>query len=357
MPGRRWSDGLHQAVEAKEGVKIEAREPDAGDRSRFQNYFRMYAKLAGMTGTAETEASEFANIYKLDRRRYSHQPGDGAQRPLRCDLPDRARKVRCRGSGDQRTCTRRDSRCWWERSPVENSEDSSPRSSRSFRVPHNVLNAKPEHARREADIIAQAGRKSRVTIATNMAGRGTEHPAGRQSRVSGKAVSEGEEINPEEAGEEQWNAALTRARKVTDAEHEEVVSLGGLAHSGHRTPRVEAHRQSVARAVGAPGRSGLVALLPFARRRSDAHLRRRAHQGPDASPRDGRGRADRIKTGVAAHRVRAEIGRGHNFSIRKHLLEYDDVMNKQREAVYGMRRQLLMGFEGDTPEEQNAESA
>src|ERR1051325_457655 len=237
MPGRRWSDGLHQGVEAKEGVKIEAENQTLATIT-LQNYFRMYAKLAGMTGTAETEASEFANIYKLD---VAVIP---TNRPMsRIDFSD----VIYRTEQEKWNAAAQEIKGLHEKGQpvlvgtvsVENSERLSEQL-KKLRIPHNVLNAKPEHAGREADIVAQAGRKGQVTIATNMAGRGTDILLGGNPEFLAKKFLKEKEINPDEAAPEQWEAALARAKSVTDAEHKQVVSVGGLHILG--TERHESRR-------------------------------------------------------------------------------------------------------------------
>ena len=170
LEGRRWSEGLHQAVEAKEGVKIKEENQTLATVT-LQNYFRLYEKLAGMTGTAETEASEFASTYNLHGRADPDQPADGPRRPGRPHLQDRGRQVRRRRRGHRSSATRPASRCWSARS-----RSRSPRSCRALLekqgIPHEVLNAK-QHTR-EATIVAQAGRLHAVTVATNMAGRGVD---------------------------------------------------------------------------------------------------------------------------------------------------------------------------------------
>ena len=351
MPGRRWSDGLHQAVESKEGVKIEAENQTLATVT-LQNYFRMYAKLAGMTGTAETEASEFANIYKLD---VAVVPTNQAM--VRKDHSD----VIYRTEREKVDAVVQEIKGLHEKGQpvlvgtvsVENSEILAAQL-KKLRVPHNVLNAKPEHAGREADIIAQAGRRSQVTIATNMAGRGTDILLGGNPEFLAKQYLKEKEINPEEAGEEQWNAALSRARKVTDAEHEEVVSLGGLHILGterHESRRIDNQLRGRSGRQGDPGSSRFYLSLEddlmriFGGERIKGLMLRLGME--EGVPIESRLVSRRIESAQKSVE-------GHNFSIRKHLLEYDDVMNKQREWVYGMRRQLLMGFEGDTPEEQNA---
>ena len=351
MPGRRWSDGLHQGVEAKEGVKIEAENQTLATVT-LQNYFRMYTKLAGMTGTAETEASEFANIYKLD---VAVIPTNQAM--IRKDHSD----VIYRTEREKWDAAVQEIKELHEKGQpvlvgtvsVENSEMISAQL-KKLRVPHNVLNAKPEHAGREADIVAQAGRKGQVTIATNMAGRGTDILLGGNPEFLAKQYLKEKEINPEDATEKQWNDALARARKVTDAEHQDVVSVGGLHILGterHESRRIDNQLRGRSGRQGDPGSSRFYLSLEddlmriFGGERIKGLMLRLGME--EGVPIESRLVSKRIESAQKSVE-------GHNFSIRKHLIEYDDVMNKQREAVYGLRRQLLMGFDGDTPEEQNA---
>jgi preprotein translocase subunit SecA len=351
MPGRRWSDGLHQAVESKEGVKIEAENQTLATVT-LQNYFRMYVKLAGMTGTAETEASEFANIYKLDvaviptnqdmvRKDFS----DVIYRTAREKYEAVAQEIKELHAKGQPVLVGTVS--------VENSEMISAQL-KKMRVPHNVLNAKPEHAGREADIVAQAGRKGQVTIATNMAGRGTDILLGGNPEFLARQYLKEKEINPEEATEQQWEQATERARKITDAEHDEVVRLGGLHILGterHESRRIDNQLRGRSGRQGDPGSSRFYLSLEddlmriFGGERIKGLMLRLGME--EGVPIESRLVSKRIEGAQKSVE-------GHNFSIRKHLLEYDDVMNKQREAIYGIRRQLLMGFEGETPEDQNA---
>ncbi|HXG68691.1 MAG TPA: preprotein translocase subunit SecA [Blastocatellia bacterium] len=349
MPGRRWSDGLHQAVEAKEGVKIEAENQTLATIT-LQNYFRMYAKLAGMTGTAETEASEFANIYKLD---VAVIP---TNRPMiRRDYPD----VIYRTEREKWDAVAKEIQELHQKGQpvlvgtvsVESSEMLSEKL-KKLRVPHNVLNAKPEYAAREADTVAQAGRKGMVTIATNMAGRGTDILLGGNPEFLAKQALKQKEIAPEDATEPQWKEALERARKITDAEHEEVVSLGGLHILGterHESRRIDNQLRGRSGRQGDPGSSRFYLSLEddlmriFGGERIKGLMLRLGME--EGVPIESKLVSKRIES--AQKSVEA-----HNFSIRKRLLEYDDVMNKQREAIYNMRRKLLMGFEGETPEEQ-----
>ncbi|MEK6285358.1 MAG: preprotein translocase subunit SecA [Acidobacteriota bacterium] len=349
MPGRRWSDGLHQGVEAKELVKIEAENQTLATIT-LQNYFRMYAKLAGMTGTAETEASEFANIYKLD---VAVMPTN--QPMVRKDFSD----VIYRTEREKFDAVVNEIKELHEKGQpvlvgtvsVENSEGLAARLKKA-RVPHNVLNAKPEHAAREADIVAQAGRKGQVTIATNMAGRGTDILLGGNPEFLAKQYLKEKEINPDEASERQMNDALARAKQTTDVEHKDVVSVGGLHILGterHESRRIDNQLRGRSGRQGDPGSSRFYLSLEddlmriFGGERIKGLMLRLGME--EGVPIESRLVSKRIESAQKSVE-------GHNFSIRKHLLEYDDVMNKQRETVYGLRRDLLIGFEGDTPEEQ-----
>ena len=350
MPGRRWSDGLHQGVEAKENVKIEAENQTLATIT-LQNYFRMYAKLAGMTGTAETEASEFANIYKLD---VAVMPTN--QPMVRKDSSD----VIYRTEREKFDAVVIEIKELHEKGQpvlvgtvsVENSEALAARLKKA-RVPHNVLNAKPEHAAREADIVAQAGRKSQVTIATNMAGRGTDILLGGNAEFLAKQYLREKEINPDEANERQWSDALARAKQTTDAEHQEVVGVGGLHILGterHESRRIDNQLRGRSGRQGDPGSSRFYLSLEDDLMRIFGGERIKG-----LMLRLGMEEGVPIESRLVSKRIEAaqKSVEGHNFSIRKHLLEYDDVMNKQRETVYGLRRDLLIGFEGDTPEEQS----
>jgi len=351
MPGRRWSDGLHQGVEAKEGVKIEAENQTLATIT-LQNYFRMYAKLAGMTGTAETEASEFANIYKLDVAvmptnmpmvREDHS--DVIYRTEREKFDAVVNEIKELHEKGQPVLVGTVS--------VENSETLSARLKKAH-VPHNVLNAKPEHAAREADIVAQAGRKGQVTIATNMAGRGTDILLGGNAEFLAKQYLRDKEINPDEATDRQWSDALERAKQTTDVEHKEVVERGGLHILGterHESRRIDNQLRGRSGRQGDPGSSRFYLSLEddlmriFGGERIKGLMLRLGME--EGVPIESRLVSKRIEGAQKSVE-------GHNFSIRKHLLEYDDVMNKQREQVYGLRRDLLLGFEGDSPEEQIA---
>ena len=350
MPGRRWSDGLHQGVEAKENVKIEAENQTLATIT-LQNYFRMYAKLAGMTGTAETEASEFANIYKLD---VAVMPTN--QPMVRKDYSDviyRTEREKFDAVvGEIKELHEKGQPVLVGTVSVENSEALAARLKKA-RVPHNVLNAKPEHAAREADIVAQAGRKGQVTIATNMAGRGTDILLGGNAEFLAKQYLREKEVNPDEANERQWSDALARAKQTTDAEHQEVVGVGGLHILGterHESRRIDNQLRGRSGRQGDPGSSRFYLSLEDDLMRIFGGERIKG-----LMLRLGMEEGVPIESRLVSKRIEAaqKSVEGHNFSIRKHLLEYDDVMNKQRETVYGLRRDLLIGFEGDTPEEQS----
>src|ERR1041385_2156520 len=220
MKGRRWSDGLHQAVEAKEGVKIE-RENQTLATITLQNYFRLYEKLSGMTGTAETEAAEFASTYKLDVIVIpTHMP------MIRTDFPDviyRTLPEKWDAVIDEiKECYEKGQPALVGTVSVENSELISRRLMKE-KVPHNVLNAK--YHEREAEIVAQAGRKGSVTIATNMAGRGTDILLGGNPDFMAREFLKRDEIDPDDATDEQWRVAYERAKRIMEDEHQEVVGL------------------------------------------------------------------------------------------------------------------------------------
>ena len=329
MPGRRWSDGLHQAVEAKEKVKIE-RENQTLATITFQNYFRKYKKLSGMTGTAETEAEEFGKIYKLDvsvvptnrqcaasRSRISiYRTEPEKYEAIVADILEKQQQGRPVLVGTV---------------SIEKSERLSTMLKRRG-IKHVVLNAK-YHAQ-EAEIVAQAGRKNAVTIATNMAGRGTDILLGGNAEYMARQQCLSEEVaeklpNGEArfVDDEQfvyffhidhfyrvprpdWERIFGFFQRQTEAEHAEVVDDRRAAHPRHRTARGAPHRQPAARPRRPARRSRVLTLLSVARRRSDADLRIRPHLGSDAAPRDGRRRSHRAQDGDARDRARAETGRG-----------------------------------------------
>ncbi len=367
MPGRRWSDGLHQAIEAKEGVKIE-RENQTLATITFQNYFRMYKKLAGMTGTAETEAAEFDKIYKLEVVVIP------TNRPLlRVENPDivyRTEKEKYFASADEiAQLNAKGQPVLVGTTSIEKSERLSEILKRKG-IRHVVLNAK--YHEREAEIVAQAGRKGAVTIATNMAGRGTDILLGgnpefmakqeclkkgiaqplraAQGRI-GSDVADGKSTvfyyngNEYVAPVEQWEEIFARYKAQTDREHDEVVQLGGLHILGterHEARRIDNQLRGRAGRQGDPGSSRFYLSLEddlmriFAKEWVSNLLQRLGME--EGVPIESRMITRRIEAAQKA--VEAQ-----NFEARKHLLEYDDVMNKQREAVYGLRRQLLEGVD------------
>ncbi len=348
MPGRRWSDGLHQAIEAKEGVKIE-RENQTLATITFQNYFRMFKKLAGMTGTAETEAAEFQKIYNLDvtviptnrvMRRIENQ--DVVYRTEEEKFRNAAKEIKELNSRGQPVLVGTVS--------VEKSEKLSS-ILKKMGVKHEVLNAKNHE--REASIIAQAGRKAAVTVSTNMAGRGTdillggnpEYMAKDHLRRQGKDpdLMQISAIGTPERTE--WDSTMTHFKEETDPEHEEVVNAGGLFVLGterHESRRIDNQLRGRAGRQGDPGGSRFYLSL-------QDHLMRifGGEKMQNLMLRLGMEEDVPIESGLITKRIAAaqKAVEAQNFAARKHLLEYDDVMNKQRQAVYGMRRALLEGKE------------
>ena len=336
MKGRRWSDGLHQAVEAKEGVKIE-KENQTLATITLQNYFRLYEKLSGMTGTAETEAAEFQTTYKLDVIVIpTHMPmvrSDFSDVIYRT-LPEKWDAV----IEEIKDCHDRGQPALVGTVSVENSELIAARLQREA-VPHNVLNAK--YHEREAEIIAQAGRKGAVTIATNMAGRGTDILLGGNPDFMAREFLKKEEIDPDEATEEQWSQAFARAKRIVEDEHKEVVGIGGLHILGterHESRRIDNQLRGRAGRQGDPGSSRFFLSL------EDDLMRIFAGDKVKAlMQRLGMEKGVAIESKMVSKRIESaqKSVEGRNFESRKHLLEYDDVMNKQRETIYGLRRQLM----------------
>ncbi len=334
MPGRRWSDGLHQAVEAREGVKIE-RENQTLATITFQNYFRMYDKLGGMTGTAETEEAEFGEIYDLD---VSVIP---TNRPLnRPDFPDvvyRTEREKWNAVVEEiADCRERGQPVLVGTISIENSEMLSKRLKRE-RVPHVVLNAK-FHGR-EASIVAQAGRKGAVTIATNMAGRGTDIVLGGNHEGLARA-----EADPEK-DPETYSEMLERYREICAAERDDVIAAGGVHILGterHESRRIDNQLRGRSGRQGDPGSSRFYISL-------EDDLMRIFGGGTDRVKnlmgRLGMEEGEAIEHKMvtkAIERAQNQV-EARNFEVRKHLLKYDDVMNKQREALYQLRREVLEG--------------
>jgi len=367
MPGRRWSDGLHQAVEAKEGVKIE-RENQTLATITFQNYFRMYKKLAGMTGTAETEAPEFEKIYRLEVLVIPTN-----RTLLRKENPDivyRTEKEKYFAASDEiQKLNQTGQPVLVGTTSIEKSERLSELLKKKG-VKHWVLNAKQHE--REAEIVAQAGRKAAVTIATNMAGRGTDILLGGNPEFMAKQecvkkgiaqpirAAQGKIEGPQEDGKttvwyyagneyvvptDQWNEVFSRYKAQTDKEHDEVTATGGLFILGterHEARRIDNQLRGRAGRQGDPGASRFYLSLEddlmriFAKEWVSTLLQKLGME--EGIPIESRLITRRIEKAQEA--VEAQ-----NFEARKHLLEYDDVMNKQREAVYGLRRQLLEGVD------------
>jgi len=336
MPGRRWSDGLHQAVEAKEGVKIE-RETQTLATITFQNFFRMYKKLAGMTGTADTEAGEFAQIYNLD---VTVIPTNREMiREDRADLVYRTADEKWDAVVEEiRDCQQRGQPALVGTVSIEKSEMLSRLLNKPPRVPHVVLNAKFHE--REASIVAQAGRKGSVTIATNMAGRGTDIVLG--GNPEGLARSEFDPaVQPEEHAQ-----ALERYLVTCAAERDEVIAAGGLHILGterHESRRIDNQLR------GRSGRQGDAGSSRFYLSLEDDLMR---IFGSDRikglMTKLGMEEGEAIEHGMVSRAIEKAQRQveGRNFETRKHLLEYDDVMNKQRQEIYQLRKEILEGREG-----------
>ncbi len=362
MPGRRWSDGLHQSIEAKEGVNIR-KEDQTLATITFQNYFRLYKKLSGMTGTAETEAAEFEKIYKLE---IVVIPTNMLMRRLENpDVVFRTEKEKYKAAADDIALLHE------KKQPVlvgTTSIEKSERLSGILQregVKHVVLNAKFHE--REAEIVAQAGRLGMVTISTNMAGRGTDILLGgnpdfmaRQELVKkskARAISANEgAINPMapagflrfyyqgqefEVGDAEWAEAFKGHAEAAQTDHEQVIEAGGLFILGterHESRRIDNQLRGRAGRQGDPGESRFYLSLEddlmriFAKQWVSKLLERLGME--EGVPIESKMISNRIEGAQKA--VEAQ-----NFESRKHVLEYDDVMNKQREAVYGLRRQLL----------------
>jgi len=381
MPGRRWSDGLHQAVEAKEGVKIE-RENQTLATITFQNYFRMYKKLSGMTGTAETEAAEFGKIYNLDV--VAIPTNRTLIRVEHRDVVYRTEKEKfeavVNGVLQEDNSLANGIRHYAERGQpvlvgtisIEKSEAIADHLKRAG-IPHQVLNAKQHE--RESRIIAQAGRKGAVTVATNMAGRGTDILLGgnpeqmtRDHFLKNKLAlpySSAPAVIPADAGpdtqpavqmvlfqnegrifqvpSDQWKPVYEQFSQQCKAEHDEVVALGGLHILGterHEARRIDNQLRGRAGRQGDPGSSRFFLSLEDDLMRIFGGERMRALMF-----RLGMTEGTPIESGLISRKIEGaqKSVEAQNFDARKHLLEYDDVMNKQREAIYAIRRSALEG--------------
>ncbi len=336
MPGRRWSDGLHEAVEARERVKIE-RENQTLATVTFQNYFRMYGKLAGMTGTADTEAMEFSKIYKLE---VVVAPPN---RPMiRMDYPDvvfRTEPEKFRAVVEEiRELHQKGQPVLVGTISIEKSERLSGMLKKAG-VKHVVLNAK--YHEKEAEIVAQAGRKGAVTIATNMAGRGTDIVLGGNAEFLARERLRKQNVNLEELTQEQWEKALSDIEQEFQQGREQVIAAGGLHILGterHESRRIDNQLR------GRSGRQGDVGSSRFYLSLEDDLMRIFASEKVSSiMQRLGMEEDVPIESRLISKRIESAQKQveAHNFSIRKHLLEYDDVMNQQRKTIYGLREQFL----------------
>jgi len=338
LPGRRWSDGLHQAIEVKEGVPVQQENQTLASIT-FQNYFRLYQKLAGMTGTAETEALEFKEIYGLDVVVVpTHKP------MRRKDLPDMVFKTKKEKWDAVVKLIEEEHK---KGRPIlvgtisiEDSEHLS-KLLEKRKIPHNVLNAK--HHEKEAEIIAQAGRLGAVTISTNMAGRGTDILLGGNPEYLTKEILRKKGKTPENATQEEWKQALEEAYRITEEEKKRVIELGGLLVIGterHESRRIDNQLRGRAGRQGDPGESRFILSLEddLLRLFGGDRVKKMMEflKIPEGEPIESRMVTKAIQN--AQKRIEAQ-----NFQIRKRLLEYDNVANIQRQTVYSMRRDLLEG--------------
>lgn len=338
MPGRRYSDGLHQALEAKEKVRIEEEYQTLASIT-FQNYFRMYDKLAGMTGTAATEATEFQAIYNLDV--VEIPPNIPLVRYEYPDVIYRTANEKWNAVVDEILENHQKGHPVLVGTiSIENSEHLSSLL-RKKGIKHVVLNAK--YHEQEALIIAQAGRIGAVTIATNMAGRGVDILLGGNPEFLAKDFLKKRGIDPLKATQEEWEKALAEATKITQEEHEKVISLNGLHIIGterHEARRIDNQLRGRAGRQGDPGSSRFYLSLE-----DDLMRIFGSDRISSIMSRIGMGEGVPIEHNMvtkAIERAQKQV-EAQNFSIRKHLLEYDDVMNKQRETIYSLRKEILKG--------------
>lgn len=343
LPGRRYNDGMHQAIEAKEGVKIQAENQTLATIT-LQNYFRLYPEgsRAGMTGTAETEAAEFASTYKIgvipvptnmpmirvDQPDLIYPTFEGKMKAVVDDIEERHRKGQPVLVGT---------------TSVEKSELVS-RMLREKRVPHEVLNAKQHQ--REAAVVAMAGRKGAVTVATNMAGRGTDIMLGGNAEHIAVAEMTSRGLDPKEDSEEYeaaWPDVLENARNAVAAEHDEVIELGGLYVLGterHESRRIDNQLRGRSGRQGDPGESRFyLSMEDDLMRLFNAGLAQRI-MASGSYPEDMPIESKMVSKSIASAQSQVEA---RNFEIRKNVLKYDDVMTGQRETVYDERRRVLEG--------------
>ncbi len=334
MPGRRWSDGLHQAVEAKEDVKIESENQTLATIT-FQNYFRMYKKLAGMTGTADTEAEEFSKIYNLEVVVIpTNKP------MIRDDFPDVIYKTE---NAKFNAVVREIEELHEKGQPILVGTISIEKSEilshflKKKGIPHSVLNAK--YHEREAEIIAQAGRSGAVTIATNMAGRGTDIVLGGNPEGLAREILK----DKKDYTEDDWGTAFAKAEDICIKDRGNVVSSGGVHILGterHEARRIDNQLRGRSGRQGDPGSSRFYLSLEDDLMRIFGSDRISGLMGKLGMEEDMPIENKMITKAIENAQKKVEA---HNFDIRKHLIEYDDVMNKQRTEIYSFRKEILQG--------------
>ena len=331
MTGRRWSDGLHQAVEAKEGVTIQAENQTMASIT-FQNYFRLYGKLSGMTGTADTEAYEFQEIYGLET--VVIPPNRISRREDQLDRVYKTTREKYTAAiADIRECFERGQPVLVGTTSIENSEIIAELLTQE-KLPHQVLNAK-QHAR-EADIVAQAGRTKMITIATNMAGRGTDIVLGGNIEKNVESVLADETLSVQDK-----DTQVAQLRSQWTADHEAVKALGGLriiATERHESRRIDNQLRGRSGRQGDPGSSRFYLSLDDALMRIFAGDRVKAIMERLKMP-DG----EAIEAGIVTRSIESAQRKveARNFDMRKQLLEYDDVSNDQRKVIYQQRNAIL----------------
>nr|NIP31406.1 preprotein translocase subunit SecA [Candidatus Dadabacteria bacterium]NIQ12944.1 preprotein translocase subunit SecA [Candidatus Dadabacteria bacterium] len=339
MPGRRWSDGLHQAVEAKEGVEIESENQTLATIT-IQNYFRMYRKLAGMTGTADTEAFEFKNIYKLDVTVIpTHKP---LIRNDQNDVIYKTQHEKYNAACDEiKELHTKGVPILVGTASIEQSEKVSKYLDK-LKFPYQVLNAK--HHEKEAEIVAQAGRLGAITIATNMAGRGTDILLGGNPEFLARdIINKKFKIDPNDANQQQYEEALLEAKSICDDEKKKVKEMGGLhilAVERHEARRIDNQLRGRAGRQGDEGSSRFYVSL------EDDLMRIFASEKiTGVMDKLGWKEGEPIEHGMIDKSIENAQKKveGRNFDIRKHLLQYDDVLNTQRDVVYKKRREVLEG--------------